>query len=153
MAAILILCGGFLLAVLWMDLMFDVQVLRYRDTAGELPEEILSSIAAYYRRVTTQARPMNYAVSGMMVVLVTALLGQVIGGNQQRWVGLASLPFCGAPILLAGLRVVPNAVRLGARVDSAAEQSRLARAICSDHLFCIGSIVVFVALQLFAALR
>jgi hypothetical protein len=54
---ILILCGGFLLAVLWMDLMFDVQVLRFRDATRELPEDVLGSIAAYYRRVTTQARP------------------------------------------------------------------------------------------------
>jgi ER membrane protein SH3 len=153
MSPILILCGGFLLAVLWMDLMFDVQVLHYRDASCELPEEILSSIAAYYRRVTTLARPMNYAVSGMMLVLVAALLMQIIRGSQQRSVGLLSLPFCGAPILLAGLRVVPNAVRLGSRVDSAAEQSRLARAICSDHLLCLGGIVVFVALQLFAAVR
>jgi hypothetical protein len=153
MSPILILCGGFLLAVLWMDLMFDVQVLRYRDAAGELPEEILSSIAAYYRRVTTLARPMNYVVSGMMLVLVATLLMQIIGGSQQRSMGLLSLPFCGAPILLAGLRVVPNAVRLGSRVDPAGEQSRLARAICHDHLLCLGGIVIFVALQLFAALR
>ena len=153
MSPILILCGGFLLAVLWMDLMFDVQVLRYRNRACDLPEEILSSIAAYYRRVTTLARPMNYAVSGMMLVLIATLLLQIIGGGQQRWVGLLSLPFCGAPILLAGLRVVPNAVRLGSRVDSAAEQSRLARAICRDHLLCLGGIIIFVALQLCAALR
>jgi len=153
MSPILILCGGFLLAVLWMDLMFDVQVLRYRDTARELPEEMLSSIAGYYRRVTTLARPMNYAVSGMMLVLVGAQLVQIIGGSQQRSVGLVSLPFCGGPIVLAGLRVVPNAVRLGSRVDSAAEQSRLARAICRDHLLCLGGIVMFVALQLFAALQ
>ena len=50
-------CGGFLLAVLWMDLMFDVQVLRHRRDA-QLPEPVLASIAAYYGRVTTRARPM-----------------------------------------------------------------------------------------------
>src|ERR1043166_2149382 len=47
---ILAACGGFLLAVLWMDLMFDVQVLPHRTP--ELPEPVVSSIAAYYRRVT-----------------------------------------------------------------------------------------------------
>lgn len=152
MSAILTLCGGFLLAVLWMDLMFDVQVLRYRDTTG-LPEDVLSSIAAYYRRVTTLAHPMNRAVGGMMLLLVLTLLAQIIGGRELRWVGVASSPFCGAPILLAGLRVVPNAVRLGSRVDGVGEQSRLARAICRDHLLCLAGIVVFLALQLFAALR
>lgn len=152
MSPILTLCGGFLLAVLWMDLMFDVQVLRYRDVTHDLPEDVLSSIAAYYRRVTTLARPMNRAVGGMMLVLLLALLAQAIGGGERRWVGLVSLPFCGAPILLAGLRVVPNAVRLGARGDTATEQSRLARAICRDHLLCLAGIGVFVALQLFAIL-
>jgi hypothetical protein len=39
-----------------MDLMFDVQVIR--AARGE-PEARLTSIAAYYRRVTTEARPMS----------------------------------------------------------------------------------------------
>ena len=34
--ALLAACGGFLIAVLWMDLMFDVQVLRTRE--GDVPE-------------------------------------------------------------------------------------------------------------------
>jgi hypothetical protein len=150
-SAILTLCGGFLLAVLWMDLMFDVQVLRYRDTTRDLPEDVLSSIATYYRRVTTEARPMNRAIGGVMLVLGLTLMAQIIGSVEQRWVGVASSPFCGAPILLAGLRVVPNAARLGSRADVVSEQSRLARAICRDHLLCLAGIVVFLALQLIAA--
>ena len=43
--------AGFLLAVLWFDLMFDVQAAR--QPGGDLPEEVLASIAGYYRRVTT----------------------------------------------------------------------------------------------------
>ncbi len=49
--------AGFLLAVLWFDLMFDVQTLGRGE--GQVPAEALSSIAAYYGRVTTAARPMN----------------------------------------------------------------------------------------------
>src|SRR5271169_1715899 len=116
MSPILTLCGGFLLAVLWMDLMFDVQVLR--------------SIAAYYSRVTTQARPMNHAIGGTMLVAILTLLAEITRGDAHRTVGLISLVLCGGPIILAALRVVPNAVRLGARVDPPAEQSRLARVIC-----------------------
>ncbi len=153
MSPILTLCGGFLLAVLWMDLMFDVQVLRYRDAVHELPEEVLSSIAAYYRRVTTLARPMNHAVGLAMLGALLALLAQIVGEPERRTVGLVSLALCGGPVLLAALRVVPNAVRLGSRVDSAAEQGRLARAICRDHLVCLCGIILFVAVQLLAALR
>ena len=53
--------AGFLLAVLRFDLMFDVQVLGRR--ADDVPEAAIASIAAYYRRVTTAARPMNLLVA------------------------------------------------------------------------------------------
>src|SRR5689334_17178176 len=59
MASLLMACGGFLFAVLWMDLIFDVQVLRHRKAPTELPEVVLASIAAYYHRATTTSRPMN----------------------------------------------------------------------------------------------
>lgn len=153
MSSILTLCGGFLLAVLWMDLMFDVQVLRFGNATRELPDDVLSSIAAYYRRVTTLARPMSHLVAVMMFIAVLALAVQVTRASEEHWVGLVSLPFCGGPIVLAGARVFPNAVRLGARAGSALEQSRLARTICRDHLLCLGGMSVFVGLQLLAALR
>jgi hypothetical protein len=45
--------AGFLLAVLWFDLMFDVQTRK--SAANVLPSDVLASISAYYRRVTTEA--------------------------------------------------------------------------------------------------
>jgi hypothetical protein len=66
--------GGFLLAVLWFDLMFDVQVRGHR--AAELPDDVLDSIATYYRRVTTTARPMNRLVAAVMRRLSLALAGE-----------------------------------------------------------------------------
>ena len=54
---------GFLLAVLWFDLMHDVQVLRPHENE----DEAVRSIARYYRRVTTDARPMNRLVALVMV--------------------------------------------------------------------------------------
>jgi hypothetical protein len=50
-----------LLAVLWLDLMFDVQSRKH--AGGLLPTEVLASISAYYRRVTTEAYPMNRLVA------------------------------------------------------------------------------------------
>lgn len=44
MSAFVTAGAGFLLAVLWFDLMFDVQVLGQREP--ELPDQRLSSIAA-----------------------------------------------------------------------------------------------------------
>ena len=39
--------AGFLLAVLWFDLMFDVQVIRHRGKP-ELPEEVVTGTRARY---------------------------------------------------------------------------------------------------------
>ena len=147
---IILACGGFLLAVLWMDLMFDVQVLRYRDRADALPEEVVASIAAYYRRVTTDARPMSHAVGVVMAIAIISLLIELTQESVPRWVALASLLLCGGPVILA-VRVVRNAVRLGSRTDSLATQSALARSICRDHLLCLAGIVSFIALQLLAS--
>ena len=152
MAALLASSGGFLLAVLWIDLLFDVQVLRVRDTAQDLPEELLSSIAAYYRRVTTEARPLTYLVGTVMAIAVGGTLAQLELGPASRAISLVSLLLCGGPILLAGMRTYPNAVRLGTRLDPLAEQSRLARAICRDHLLCLGGIFGFICLQVWLAL-
>jgi hypothetical protein len=149
-SSILVVCGGFLLAVLWMDLMFDVQVLRYRKRGAELPESVLASIAAYYRRVTATARPMGHLVGAVMVTALIILVTQIVAGHGPRWLALASLLLCGGPVLLALLRVVPNAIRLGTRADTALRQSALARSICSDHLLCFAGILGFIVLRVLA---
>ena len=150
MSSILLICAGFLLAVLWMDLMFDVQVLGHGPQREELPEEVLGSIAAYYRRVTTLARPMGHVVGGMMLIGILILLLQTLRTGQLRWIGVASLLLFGAPAALALFYVYPSAVRLGSRADPLLEQSRLARAIHRGHLLCLGAMLSFVLLQLLA---
>jgi hypothetical protein len=152
-SAILAACGGFLLAILWMDLMFDVQVLRHRHRNVELPEPVLASIAAYYRRVTTEARPMGHLVGAVMATTLVTLAVRISLGEGPRGLALASLLLGGGPILLAFSRVYPNAVRLAARSDSSLRQSTLARSICSDHLLCLVGILGFLALQLAAPTR
>jgi len=151
MNSILLVCAGFLLAVLWMDLMFDVQVAGTGKEHPELPDEVLSSIAAYYRRVTTLARPMGHVVGGVMLIGLSALLFQTLRGGDRRGSAAASLFLFGAPAALALFRVYPNAVRLGSRAGSVLEQSQLARAIHREHLLCLGAMLLFVAVQLFAA--
>jgi hypothetical protein len=141
--------AGFLLAVLWFDLMFDVQVLRHPD--GELPETVLASIAGYYRRVTTEARPMNRLVAAAMLTTVVAILVQLIRDDAPRWVSAVSAVTALVPIGLAGGRTVPNAVRLGAQRGSSAAQSSLARSVCRDHLICVTGIATLLLVQLVAA--
>jgi len=148
-ALLLTACGGFLLAVLWMDLIFDVQVLGHGGRT-ELPESVLASIASYYRRATTTSRPMSYLIALAMVVLLGALGFQAIRRHDPGWLLLTSAILAGFPILLASLRTVPNAVRLGARLGGPADQTRLARSVFRDHLVCLGCILAFLTVRLAA---
>src|SRR5258708_7036511 len=66
--------AGFLLAVLWFDLMFDVQARGH--TASDVPADVRASIAAYYARVTTAARPMNRLVPLVMVTTIAAQVAE-----------------------------------------------------------------------------
>jgi hypothetical protein len=141
--------AGFLACVLWFDLMFDVQALR--APAGELPETVLASIAAYYARVTTAARPMNRLIPLVMVVTLAAIVVEIVRGDVAAWAAWASLALAAGPIALAGAVTVPSAVRLGARRDPVARQGELARAIGRQHLLCLAGIAAVLALQIASA--
>lgn len=138
-------CGGFLIAVLWMDLIFDAQVLRHRG-GDELPGPVLDSIAAYYRRATTTSRPMGSLIAVVMVILLGALAFRWF--QSPGWPPAVCTLLAAAPILLAASHTVPAAKRLGGRTGSPVEQSRLARSICRDHLLCLAAMSAFLALWL-----
>jgi len=139
---------SFLLAVLWFDLMFDVQT---RKAAGEvLPAEVLASISAYYRRVTTDAYPMNRLVALVMVLTLGAICAEIVQGVTPWWIGWVSIALAGSGFVLTLRRTVPNAKRLGRAEDSPEQQSTLARAVYRDHLFSLARMIVVLGLQLAA---
>lgn len=144
---ILTACAGFLLAVLWMDLIFDTQISR-RARGGEPDEAALVSISGYYRRATTTSRPMSTLIVLVMGILLVALTFEAIRGTRPGWLLALSAVLGGGPILLALVRTVPNAVRLGRRTDPPDEQTRLARAILRDHVACIVGMCAFLLLWL-----
>lgn len=142
--ALLAACGGFLVGVLWFDLMFDVQV-RGHDP-GPLPDPVVASIASYYRRVTTEAHPMQRLIAAVMATTVLGAVWALRGRTHRalRWLALAT----GAgPIALAAIRVFPDAVALGSRAGTLAEQSALARAIFAAHVACLVSVAAFTIVQ------
>jgi hypothetical protein len=141
--------AGFLLAVLWFDLMHDVQVLRL--TPGADPTTALLSIARYYRRVTTDARPMNRLVALVMVATLVAIVVEIARGSVPAWAAWTSLVLALAAISLAAARTVKNAVALGADVDRLTPaHEAVARSIGRDHVFCLCAIGAVVAVQLAA---
>jgi hypothetical protein len=127
---------------LWFDLMHDVLALR------EPSQEGVSTIAAYYRRVTTEARPMNRLVALAMLLTVAAVVAEVVRGSGPAWARWSSLVLVLAPVSLAGLRTVPRAVRLGAGADPFGGQASLARSILREHIFCLVSIAALLVIQL-----
>ena len=144
--SLLTACSGFLFAVLWMDLIFDAQVLADRNHDGELPESVLASIAGYYRRAVTGSRPMSRLIAVVMMVLLAALGFRVARGHDPGWLVATSALLAGVPILLALTHTVPRAVRLGNRGGSRTDQTALARSIWRDHLVCAGCMLAFLVL-------
>jgi hypothetical protein len=140
---------AFLVAVLWFDLMFDVQVLRHRHEPL-VPEEVVESIAAYYRRVTTDAAPMSRLISLDMATLLGLLVWQAVRGGTAGWVSVASFVLAASAIGLALGRVVPAAIRLGAGGDQHEFRSNLARSILRDHVAFLVVMVSLLVLQLAA---
>jgi hypothetical protein len=133
--------AGFLLAVLWFDLMFDVQVRRGGDDAVE-------SIATYYARVTRAAHPMNRLVMVAMLGLVAAIVAEIVGDSVPAWAAWSSLVLAVVPIGLAGTTTVPAAVRLGQRIDPPEVRVRAAHHILRQHVVCFALVTAVLVVQL-----
>jgi len=142
--------AAFLIAVLWFDLMFDVQTRKH--TGAMLPTEVLASISAYYRRVTIEAWPMNRLIALVMVLTLLAIIAEIVRNADHWWIGWTSLAAAASAIGLARTRTIPNAARLGRATDSPNTQTHLARAIYRDHIYCLAAILVLLGLQLTARL-
>jgi hypothetical protein len=137
--------AGFLLAVLWFDLMHDVLA------RGDGPtDEGLETIRRYYARVTRGAAPMNRLVMLAMIGLLATLVAELVGSSVPAWAGVASLVLAVPPIALAGASTVPTAVRLGQDEDPPGSDTGRARArlILRQHVFCFACIATVVAIQL-----
>jgi hypothetical protein len=150
MPTVVAACAGFLLAVLWFDLMFDVQVRGH--CGGALPDEILASISTYYRRVTTDAYPMNRLVALVMLSMLAAIVVEIVVGATPWWIGWVSLAVAASGFVPTMMRTVPNARRLGGGQGTAEERSVLARAIFHDHCLSFARMGLVLGLQL-AAIR
>ena len=140
--------ASFLLAVLWFDLMFDVQTRK--SAANPLPADVLFSISTYYRRVTTDAYPMNLLVAAVMLLTLAVIITEIVSGEYAWWIGWGSLALAGSGFVPTMMRTVPNARRLGTAADTAEEQTTLARAVYRDHVLAFARMSLVLFLQLIA---
>ena len=137
--------AAFLICVLWFDLMFDVQV-RGHD-GDSVPAAALASISGYYRRLT-EAWRMSRLVAVVMLLTLLVIVLEIVFGRYHWWIEWISLFAAVSAIGLARVRTIPNASRLGKASDSPEEQSRLARRVYKDHIYCISAMTIVLVLQL-----
>jgi hypothetical protein len=148
MNRVLLASGTFLLAVLLMDLTFDLQAAGRPPGGNPLPEVTLASIAGYYRRIVTEAALMRAAVAAAIFLTVGGSLVQVVRSDAAWWRRVTPMVLCGGAAALAFLRILPDAGRLGSRNDPVEMQSVLASAILRDHAVCVLAMGGFVVIHL-----
>ncbi len=135
--------AGFLLGVLWMDLLFDAQVL-VGDGA-----DALASVAAYYRRATLEAEPLPWLIALVMVAMVAALAGEIRRAPRPRSRVVLRAAAAVGPIVFALGYIVPQARSL-AHLGDAAHALATARSIAWTHVAAFVSMACFLVLQLSA---
>ena len=91
---------------------------------------------------------MNRLVALAMLLTLVAICAEIVHGENPWWIGWGSLVLAGSGFVPTMIRTVPNARRLRSAKDSAEEQSRLARAVCRDHMLSFARMVVVLCLQL-----
>ncbi len=138
---------GFLIAVLWIDLIFDSSVWIYRGGNKDLPEEVLAAMSHYYRRVTYKP----YVLFLIMAIILWMIILQITQSLVPAWVGWLSLILFLASAGCAGTHIIPAASRLGSRTDQVEKQSALARTLFPAHVFCFILILLLGAIQFYAA--
>ncbi len=109
---------------------------------------MLASIAAYYRRVTTAARPMNRLIAAVMLGTLAAIIVEIVEGDAPRWVRLGLARARGGPDPArrrahGAQRGAPRRARR--HVDA---QTALARSIFREHLLCFAAIAALLVVQL-----
>lgn len=121
----------------------DLAVLA--EAADPLPEATLAPVAAHYARMTSDPAAWG-PIGAAMVLLVTGALADAwVRGGARRWLALVA---CALPVLVAVVEVVPDAARLGARLDGVEAQTALARQIAWLHVGDLAAMVSFLCLQL-----
>jgi hypothetical protein len=131
---------GFLLAVLWFDLMHDTQLLRVD------PASALVTVRDYYRQVTLTSSPMSMLVAAVMLVSGVAAWFDLRGQSGWRRAGTLALLYL--PIVAALGVVVPEARAIASGEVTQAHALVLAQRILIAHVVCFASVGTFLGLAI-----
>ncbi len=147
------LCGGFLLAVLWFDLMHDVAIYPYLGGEGLVASDALLTVQTYYRRVLVDSSPMSSLVALVMVLAIGVNLVRLMKSREPVWLRIGCLLLLLPPTLWALTGIVPMAKRVAEEGTDPAILSSLASQIFHAHVICLVMITGFILLQFFPTRR
>lgn len=139
----LFLCIGFMIAVLYMDLVFDISALPYRKTKAPLPKHILEPITTYYRYITKNPWLLVFVILTAAVCIIAEVKFNLV----PRWIGYSSMVLIGMIMLLGMLRVIPAAQRLASCKDIEEKQSSLVRSLFPCHIVLLIGVLLLAVLQ------
>ncbi len=145
----LFLCIGFMIAVLYIDLMFDVSAVPYRRTGEPLPAPVAESIASYYRRITQNPYVLMFVMFTAMVCIIAEIWYELV----PRWVGYSSLVFMGIGMGAGAGKVIPAAQRLAAGKDPEDKRTRLVHSMFPSHILLLVSILLLALVQFSTTLK
>jgi hypothetical protein len=144
LVAPLFLCLGFMIAVLYIDLQFDLLAQPHRRAGGRLPTDVLESIATYYRCITKNP----YLLMFVMLTTTICIVAEVVYALVPRWAGYSSLFLMGLAMSAGTFKVIPTAQRLAAGKDVLDEQTRMVHSIFPFHIVLLISILLLTIVQL-----
>lgn len=142
-------CIGFMLAILYIDLMFDVMSVPHRRSGATLPKGVLEPITHYYARVTQNP----YVLMFVMLTTTICLVVQAVYGLAPRWAAYTSLAAMGLAMVAGIVKVIPAARRIASGKDPAEVRTRLIHGVFTAHALLFVCILVLAAIQLVAASR
>jgi hypothetical protein len=143
MSEALFLCIGFMIAVLYMDLVFDNSAVPHRRDKEPLPAEILKPIETYYRYITRNP----YLLMFVMMTTLVCIVAQIVYEVVPRWAGYSSLFLIALAITTGTIKVIPTAQRLATGKDSVERQTRMVHSMFPSHVLLLISILLLAAVQ------
>ncbi len=139
----LFMCFGFMLAVIYIDLAFDLSTLPYRRNKAAIPREVLESITRYYRCITRNPWLLIFVFTACAACIVWEIVYELV----PRRVGYLSIVMIGAVMLTATAKVIPSAQRLASGKESEEKQSQLAHSLFPYHVAFLILITLLALLQ------
>ncbi len=142
----LFFCLGFMFAVLYIDMVFDVSARGHRHTGKPLPPDVLEPIVTYYRYITKNP----FLLIGILTTALASIIAEIRYALVPAWAGYASLALILLTMLTGVLKIIPQAQRLAAGKDSIEQQTTLVHGLLPFHTVMMVNVFLLIAVQLMA---